>query len=116
MWYWNVRSMTDRIELMHVILTAMGREMNEVIERTGREWNMLLVGLCRETSTRMTDVVKEFLEKMWYARSRNYSIYLEYALFSVCFPFFFFFPSQELLIQRPDLRETSCHPWHQDQG
>ena len=31
------------------ILTEMGPEMNEVIERTGKEW-MMLVGLCGETS------------------------------------------------------------------
>ena len=45
--------------------------MNEVIERTGREWMMLLLELCGETSERMIDAVKEFLEKMWYARSMN---------------------------------------------
>ena len=61
----------DRMEMMRVILTEMGREMNEVIARTGREWMVLLVGLCGETSTRMIDVLKEFLEKMWYARLRN---------------------------------------------
>ena len=40
--------------------------MNEVIERTGREWMVLLLGICVETSERMIDMVKEFLEKMWY--------------------------------------------------
>ena len=47
------------------------REMNQVIERTGRKWMVLVVGLCGKTSERMIDAVKEFLEKMWYARSRN---------------------------------------------
>ena len=46
----------DRMEMIRVILTEMGREMNEVIERTGREWMVLLVGLYWETSTRMIDV------------------------------------------------------------
>ena len=40
----------DRMEMMHVILIEMGRETNEVIKRTGREWILLLVGLCGETS------------------------------------------------------------------
>ena len=35
----------ERIEMMCVILIEMEREMNEVIERTGREWMVLLVGL-----------------------------------------------------------------------
>ena len=30
--------------------------MNEVIERTGREWMVLLLGLCGEMSTRIIDV------------------------------------------------------------
>ena len=60
------------MEMMRVILTEMGCEMNEVIERTGREWIVLLQGMCGETSERMIDAVKEFLEKkMWHARSRN---------------------------------------------
>ena len=46
----------DRMEMMCVILTEMGREMNEVIERTGREWMVVLVGLCGEVSTRIIDV------------------------------------------------------------
>ena len=45
--------------------------MNEVIERTGKDWMVLLVGLCGKTSERMIDAVKEFREKMWHARSRN---------------------------------------------
>ena len=32
---------------------------------------VVLLGLCGETSERMIDAVQEFLEKMWYARSRN---------------------------------------------
>ena len=42
-----------------------------MIERTGREWMVLLLVLCGETSTRMIDALKEFLENMWYARFRN---------------------------------------------
>ena len=43
----------DRIKMMGVTLTEMGREMNDVIERTGREWMMLLLGLCGETGERL---------------------------------------------------------------
>ena len=39
------------MEMMRVLLTEMRREMNEVIERTGREWMV-----CWETSTRMIDM------------------------------------------------------------
>ena len=33
------------MEMMRVILTEMGRGTNEVIERTAREWMVLLLGL-----------------------------------------------------------------------
>ena len=46
----------DIMKIVHVILTEMGCEMNEVIERTEREWMVLLVRLCGETNTRMVDV------------------------------------------------------------
>ena len=61
----------ERMEMMRVILTGMRREMNEVIERTGREWLVLLLGLCGEMSARIIDTVKDFQEKMWYTRSRH---------------------------------------------
>ncbi|MPC42475.1 hypothetical protein E2C01_036097 [Portunus trituberculatus] len=38
-------------------------------EKTGREWMVLLLGLCRETSERMMEAVKEYLERMWQTRS-----------------------------------------------
>ena len=84
----------DRMEMMHVILTEMGREMNEVTERNRREWMVLLIALGRdwETNARMIDAVKDFLETIWYARSRNYIVYTEY----VFFLFFFFFLFQPL--------------------
>ena len=49
----------DRMEMMRVILTKMGREMNEVIERTGKEWMVLLLGMYGEASVLMIDSVKE---------------------------------------------------------
>ena len=41
--------MTVTMEMMHVILTEMGSEMNEVIEITGREWVVLLECVERRT-------------------------------------------------------------------
>ena len=36
----------DRMKIVRVILTEMGPEINEVIERTGREWMVLLLEVC----------------------------------------------------------------------
>ena len=51
---------------------------------------VLWLGLCGETRARMTDVVmKDFLEKMWHAGSRNYGVYIEYVVvFLFVFSFF----------------------------
>ena len=35
-----------------------------------REWMVLLLGLCDESTERMITAVKEFLEKMWCSRRR----------------------------------------------
>ena len=59
----------ERIVMMRVVLTEMGCEMNEVMEKTGKEWMVLLLGLCDETNERMIEAVKEFLERMWHARN-----------------------------------------------
>ena len=66
----SVRSMkeTDRMEMMQVILSELGHGWDERVEKTGREWMVLLLGLCRETNERMIEAVKEFLEKMWRVR------------------------------------------------
>ena len=71
----SVRSMkeTDRMEMMQVILSELGHGWEERVEKTGREWMvllllLLLLGLCRETNERMIEAVKEFLEKMWRVR------------------------------------------------
>ena len=58
----------ERRDMMDVVLTEMGSEAGVVIERTGIEWMVLLLGLCEETTERMIDAVKEFLEKMWSVR------------------------------------------------
>ncbi|MPC66674.1 hypothetical protein E2C01_060825 [Portunus trituberculatus] len=39
----------DRHEMMQVILSEFGHNRNERVEKTGREWLVLLLGLCRET-------------------------------------------------------------------
>ena len=59
----------ERIVMMRVVLTEMGCEMNEVMEKTGKEWMVLLLGLCDETNEYMIEAVKEFLERMWHARN-----------------------------------------------
>ena len=61
----------DRMEMMQVILTELGPSWDERVEKTGREWMVLLLGLCRETNERMIEAVKEFLEKMWRVRCRD---------------------------------------------
>ena len=63
----------DRMEMMQVILTELGHSWDERVEKTGREWMvllllLLLLGLCRETNERMIEAVKEVLEKMWRVR------------------------------------------------
>ena len=60
----------ERMEMMQVVLDEMGYEVNVRVERTGREWMVLLLGLCDESTERMITAVKEFLEKMWCARHR----------------------------------------------
>lgn len=57
------------MDMMTVVLTEMRCEMNELVERTGREWMVLLLGLCGDTTARMIDAAKMFQEKMWNARS-----------------------------------------------
>ena len=58
----------ERMDMMRVVLSEMGCEMNVLVERTGREWMVLLLGLCGDTTARMIDAVKMFLEKMWNVR------------------------------------------------
>ncbi|MPC37376.1 hypothetical protein E2C01_030850 [Portunus trituberculatus] len=61
----------DRREMMQVILTELGHNRDEILEKTGREWMVLLLGLCREMSERMIEAVKEFLKKMWSGRCKD---------------------------------------------
>ena len=64
----------ERMEMMRVVLDELGCEMNEVVEMTGREWMVLLLGLCGETCERVMDAVKVFLEKMWCVRIREHRV------------------------------------------
>ncbi|XP_063861501.1 uncharacterized protein LOC135101456 [Scylla paramamosain] len=66
-----VKYARDRNEMMQVILTELGHDRNERVEKTGKEWMVLLLGLCREANERMIEAVKEFLERMWRARCMN---------------------------------------------
>ena len=70
---------------------------------------MLLLGLCQETSERMIDAVKVSRENVVCEIEKLGRVIKVCIIFSVCFPFSFFPPSQELPIQWPDLRETSSH-------
>ncbi|MPC58568.1 hypothetical protein E2C01_052575 [Portunus trituberculatus] len=38
----------DRHEMMQVILSELGHNRDERVEKTGREWMVLLLGLCRD--------------------------------------------------------------------
>ncbi len=53
---------SDRMDVMPGILNEMGCEMDEVVERGGREWPVLLLGLWGEMFQRKTAAVKVFLE------------------------------------------------------
>ena len=94
----------DRMEMMHVILTEMGCEM---IERTGRQWMVMLLGLWWDEWTddwrgeRVSGENVCVIEKL--GRVIRVCIFF---LFLCAFHFFSFLP-QELSIQRSDLRETS---------
>ncbi|MPD03129.1 hypothetical protein E2C01_098752 [Portunus trituberculatus] len=63
-----VKYARDRYEMMQVVVSELGHDR---VEMTGREWMVLLLGLCGETNERMIEAVKEFLERMWRARCRN---------------------------------------------
>ena len=58
----------ERRDMMRIVLAEMGYEENDMVERTGREWMVLLLGLCGDTTARMIDAVKMFQEKMWSMR------------------------------------------------
>ena len=86
---------------------------------------VLLLGLCGEMSERMIDAVKEFLEKMWYARSRNYIVrVIRVCIFLFCV-LSIFFPLtgatntkvwRERNFKSPvTSRSTSNQLWRQDQ-
>ena len=61
----------DRIEMMRVIFPELGWDESERMEKTGKEWMVLLLGLSTETTEAMIEAVKEFLERMWCARCTN---------------------------------------------
>ena len=54
--------------MMQVVLRELGHDR---VEMTGREWMVLLLGLCGERNEKMVETVKEFLERMWHDRCRN---------------------------------------------
>ncbi|MPC34665.1 hypothetical protein E2C01_028062 [Portunus trituberculatus] len=63
-----VKYARDRNEVMQMVL----REFENIrVKMTGREWMVLLLGLCGNTNDRTIEAVKEFLERMWRARCVN---------------------------------------------
>ncbi|MPC76223.1 hypothetical protein E2C01_070630 [Portunus trituberculatus] len=54
----------ERRVTMQVILTELGHNRDKRMEMTGREWMVLLLGLCSEKGEGMIEAMKEFLEKM----------------------------------------------------
>ena len=61
----------ERTEMMRVVLSEMGRDVNDRTARTEREWMLLLLGLNGEANDRIMEAVKSFLEQMWCARNRD---------------------------------------------
>ena len=59
----------ERMDMMRVVLTEMGFRMNDLVEMTGRERMVLLLGLCGDATECMIEAVKMFLERMWSVRS-----------------------------------------------
>ena len=60
-----------RTEMMRTVLIELECNEGEYMEKTGREWMMLLLGLCEGTTERIVTEVKEFLESMWSVRNRH---------------------------------------------
>ena len=50
----------DRREMMRVILPELGCRVNEKVEKTEKEWMLLLLGLSTETTEVMIAAVKEY--------------------------------------------------------
>ena len=61
----------ERWEMMQTTLRELGCKENERTEKTGKEWMMVLVGLCEESTEGIIEAAKEFLEKMWSTRQET---------------------------------------------
>ncbi|MPC38231.1 hypothetical protein E2C01_031736 [Portunus trituberculatus] len=48
-----VKYVRDRYEMIQVVLAELGHNKNERVEKTGREWMVVLLGLSRETNERL---------------------------------------------------------------
>ncbi|MPC97930.1 hypothetical protein E2C01_093275 [Portunus trituberculatus] len=105
--------------MMQVVLRELGHKR---VEMTGREWMVVLLGLCGDTDERMIETVKEFLERMRcrykgltqkklsHVALRSRSRYK--GLFFLCA---FFCRLQELPIQRPGSGVIPSRLQYQDQ-
>ena len=54
--------------MIQEILTELGYNRNESVEKTGKECMVLLLGLYRETNNKMIEPVREVLERIWHPR------------------------------------------------
>ena len=61
----------ERWEMMQTTLRELGSEVNERVEKTGKERMMLLVGLSEESSEGIIEAVKEFLERVWFTSQKR---------------------------------------------
>ena len=62
----------ERWEMIQTTLRELlGCEENERIEKTGKEWMMVLVGLSEESTEGIIKAVKEFLERAWSTRQKT---------------------------------------------
>ncbi len=68
--YWSVKSVKERMRVTQVVLIEMRWDSIEMIERTRREWMVLLTEQNGEVTERMIKAVKEFLERMRCAKCR----------------------------------------------
>ena len=65
------RYQRERTEMMRVVLSEMGGDVDGRTGGTEREWMVRLLGLSDEASVRMIEAVKSFLEKLWHIRNRE---------------------------------------------
>lgn len=59
----DVINMTVRMVMLRRVLTEMESDINESVERTGRDWMVLLLSLSGDPTARMIETVKCYWRK-----------------------------------------------------